>query len=519
MKKRIPFITIFLLLGTILSACSSGTSNALSGGGTDEDESHSITYAQTSKIVGLSPIMTNDSVSSHVIDQIYETLFVRDPKTGKIKPGLATSYENPDQKTWMIHLRKGVKFQDGTPFNAEAVKYTFDKLRDPKTAAPRASLLAAVDKVQVKDEHTVVIKTKKPYGPLLAALCHTNASIVSPTADQKQNLMKKPVGTGPFKLKKWVAGDHVELVKNKNYWKGSPKLDKVTFKVVPNIDTAVSMLQIGQVDFIDNIPVSQWERVKHLKHVQTKRQKSTQIYYLGFNMKRKPMNNLAFRKAVSYAIDRDAYVDQLYGLGIRSNSFIGPEVSGYDKSAEKYGYNYHPKKAKEIIKKHGWQGTKINMLVANREEYMKMGQIVQDMLKKVGLDVHMETMEWGTFLDVSKQGKYDITFLGWANSTADGSELLYPNLGSDNKGSTNIVFYDNPKFDRLVAASRFTVNQQKREEKLDEANKMAIKDAPWVVMNHSIVTLAYRDRVKGLVASPTDQWFLSNVHKEQGDGR
>ncbi|HEX6922202.1 MAG TPA: ABC transporter substrate-binding protein, partial [Bacillales bacterium] len=207
MKKKwlASIAAIFLTISMVLAGCggsesggsaSKGTSGGESGG----DSPQTLTIATTSKVVGLSPIKTNDSVSSAVIGQIYETLFTRDPETMEIKPLLAKSYETPDNKTWIIHLKKDIKFQDGTPFNAKAVKYTFDKFMDPETAAPRASLLEPVKSVKVKDEYTVVIKTKFPYGPMLAALSHTNASIVSPSADKKQDLMQKPVGTGPFKL-------------------------------------------------------------------------------------------------------------------------------------------------------------------------------------------------------------------------------------------------------------------------------------------------------------------------------
>lgn len=504
---------LFFLCVVVLSACGGNEKSGGSSSGSSGSPK-TLTYAMTSNVVGLSPIMTNDSVSANVINQIYETLFVRDPETMKIKPNLAESYENPDPKTWVIHLRKGIKFTDGTPFNAEAVKYTFDKLRDPKTGAPRASLLAPVDTITVQDDYTVVIKTKQPYGAMLAALAHTNASIVSPTADKKQDLMKKPVGTGPFMLKESVAGDHVTLVKNPHYWRGPVKLDQVVFKVVPNINTAISMLQTGQVDFITGIPAEQWSRVENMNGVKTVKKAGTPVSFLAFNFRREPMKNLAFRQAVAYALDRDAYIKQLNGMGIKSNSLIGPKVFGYDPSAEKVGYNYDPEKAKQILKAHGWEGLKINMLVANTDAYMKMGEIVKDQLEKVGLKINMQTMEWGTFLDVARQGKFDITFLGWANSTGDGSELLYPNLHSDNIGVSNYEAYHNPAFDKLVAETRSTVDQNVRKQKLDEANKLAIQDAAVVVMNHGVVNAAYRDNVKGLKIDPTGQWYLYNVSKE-----
>ncbi len=458
--------------------------------------------------------MTNDSVSQNVINQIYETLFRRDPKTNKIEPLLATGYENPDKLTWVIHLRQGVEFSDGTPFNAEAVKYTFDKLRDPKTGAPRGSLLAAISNITVKDDHTVVLHTTKPYGPMLADLSHGNASIVSPTADKKQDLMKQPVGTGPFMLKDWVPGDHITLVPNPKYWGTKPKLDQVTFKVVPDENTEVSMLQTGQVDFLSGISSQQWPHVTSLNNVTTVKKPGTPISYLGFNTEKKPMNDLKFRQAVSYAIDRDAYVSQLNGLGTKSNSIIGPMVTGYNSAVESMGYDYDLAKAKQLVDSNGWKGTTLNMLVANVPSYMQMAQIVQADLKKVGINTKMTTMEWGTFLDASRKGKFDITFLGWTNSTADGSELLYPNLSSDNIGTSNVDRYNNPQFDKLVNESRFTVDQSARQKYLDEANQLAVKDAAWVVMDDSDVTLAYNKNIQGLVISPEGNFYLNTVSRK-----
>ncbi|WLD93159.1 glutathione ABC transporter substrate-binding protein [Alkalihalobacillus sp. AL-G] len=507
-------ITVLLIVSFALAGCSS--SGKSSSGGEDDggDVPQELTYASTTKAVGLSPIETNDSVSSRVIEQIYETLFVRDPETMEIVPKLAKSYENPDPKTWVIKLKEGIKFHDGTDFNAEAVKYTFDKFRDPDTAAPRASLLEPIESIEVKDEYTVVIKTKEPYGPMLAALSHTNASIVSPAADKKGKLNQEPVGTGPFKFVEWAVGDHITLEANKEYWQDPPKLQKVTFKVVPEVNTAVSMLQTGEVQLIDGLTAEHLPRLKSIESVEIMKKEGTPVSYLGFNMSKAPTNELPFRQAVAHAINREAYVKKLSGLGVQSNSIIGPKVFGYDESVEKLGYEYDPEKAKQILKENGYEGATVKMLVANTPTYTKMAEIVQAQLKEVGLDAQIEMMEWGTFLDVSKKGNFDITFLGWTNSTADGSELLYPNLHSDNIGASNRTQYSNPEFDTLVNESRVIVDQEKRKQKLVEANKIAVKDAPWVVMSHGIVTAAYDKSVKGLKMDPTGQWSLYNVHRE-----
>lgn len=506
MKKWMVIVISAILL---LAGCSSKTT-----GSNSANVSQELTYASTSDVVGLSPILTNDAVSANVIMQVYETLFKRNPKTMEIEPLLAESYTNQDDKTWEITLKKGIKFQDGTDFNAEAVKYTFDKFRDPKTAAPRASLLEPIQSVNVIDDYKVEIKTKYPYGPLLAALAHTAASIVSPEADKKSDLMKTPVGTGPFKFVSWTPGDQIVLEANKDYWNSAPKLKKVTFKVVPEVSTAISMLQTGKVQFIDALPAEQVKRLESIKNVKVSKAEGTPVYYLGFNMKKAPMNNLAFRQAVAYGLDRKAYINQLNGLGIEGNSVIGPKVFGYDASDEKVGYSYDVEQAKKLIKDNGFEGKEVKMLVPNRDMYMKMAEIAQSQMTEIGLKVKLETMEWGTFLDAATKGQYDVTFLGWSNSTADGSELFYPNFHSDNLGSSNRISYSNKQFDQLVNESRQTIDPDARKEKLKEANELLVKDAPVIVMNQGVVTSAVDQSVKGIEIDPTGQWSLYNVHRE-----
>lgn len=515
MKKLLTSVVMISILAVIMAGC--GNNAGGSGGnegGEGSNANQELTYATTSDVVGLSPIDTNDSVSAAMIEQIYGTLFKRDPETMEIKPHLAESYENPDDLTWEIKLKEGIEFHDGTPFNAEAVKYTFEEFMDEERAAPRASLLAPIDTVEVKDEHTVVIKTKEPYGPLLAALSHTNASIVSPTADKEGELNNNPVGTGPFVFEEWSKGDKVVLSRNENYWKDPAELEKVTMKVVPEYATAVSMLETGEVQFLDAIPPEQLPRIESLNNVEIQKKEGTQVYYLGFNMDKEPYNDKNFRKAVSHAVDREAYVNQLNGLGIKNNSIIGPQVFGYDEAASEEGYSYDPEKAKQIIEENGFEGQTISMLVANRESYMKMAEIVQSQLTEVGFDVSVETMEWGTFLDATTAGEFQMTFMGWSNSTADGSELLYPNLHSDNIGSSNRMSYDNSEFDKLVDQSRTTVDQEKRKEYLDKANVMAINDGVWVPMHHGVVTAAYDESVEGLTVDPTGQWSLYGVSRK-----
>ncbi len=493
----------------VSAACSSENSS----GKESTTPPQEITYASTSDAAGLSPIDTNDSVSSNVTYQVYETLFTQDPETMEIEPLLAESYENPDDNTWVIKLKEGITFHDGTPFNAEAVKYTFEQLKDPDRAAPRASLLAPIESIEVEDENTVVLNTEEPYGPMLAALSHTNAAIVSPTADQEGDINKEPVGTGPFVFDEWVEGDHITLTRNEDYWRDPAKLEKVTYKVVPEFSTAISMLETGEVQFIDAIASDHINRVESIQNVEVQKTEGTRVSYLGFNMEKEPFNELAFRQAVAYGIDQEAYVSQLNDLGIDNESIIGPNVFGYQEDAKEKGYAYNPEKAKQLIEDNGYAGQEITLFAANRDNYMKMAEIVQSQLSEIGLNVSIETMEWASFLESARKGDYEMTFLGWSNSTADGSELLYPNLHSDNIGSSNYARYENSEFDKLVQESRSSVDQEVRKQKLHAANLIAMEEAPWIVMNHGIVTAAYDASMEGLIVDPTGKWSLYPVSR------
>ncbi|PSL34314.1 peptide/nickel transport system substrate-binding protein [Planomicrobium soli] len=520
MKKY--WLVFLAVIGIILlSACSQSTipegaetSDSGSSGSAPSGEGQEVIYASTTDAVGLSPILTNDSVSSSVIGQVYETLFERDPKTLELVPKLAESFENPDELTWTIKLKEDITFQDGTPFNAEAVKYTFDKLRDPATAAPRASLLEPVEEITAVDDQTVEIKTKYPYGSMIAALSHSNASIVSPTADEKQDLMKEPVGTGPFKFVSWSTGDQIVLEKNEDYWGGAPALSKVTFKVVPETSTAISMLQTGEVNFLDMLPADQLSRIEAIENVEVTKQEGTPVYWLSPNHATERGQNPEFRKAVAAAVDRDAIVNQLNGLGVRNDSIIGPKVFGYNEAAANGATAYDLEAAKQLVEENGFGDEPIKLLAANRGTFVQMAEIVQSQLTEAGFDVQIETMEWATFLDTARAGDYDLTFLSWSNVTGDGSEMLYPNFHSNNVGVSNMSQYNNPEFDKLVEQSRTTVDQEEREKFLNEANELLLNEDVGVVMYHGVVTSATNKSIKGLQMDPNGQWSLYNVTRE-----
>jgi len=475
-----------------------------------------LVYGADSDVQGLSPILTNDRVSANATDQIYDTLFVRDWDTMGIKPSLALSYENPDLLTWIIHLRQNVLFSDGTPFNAAAVKFTFERLLDPKVAAPRASLLNMVDKIDVVDDLTVKITTKYPFGPFPAILTHGNSEIVSPTAVAKYgDLMQNPVGTGPFKLEEWVPGDHITLVRNDSYWGDAPKLQHVIFRVIPEGSTRVGLLQTGELDFTDLVPTPLFATLKDDPEVTAVAPLGTPIRYLSFNFQRDLLQNLKVRQSIAMAINREDIVTALDGLASASKSIIGPKVFGYDPTAEALGYDYNPEKAKELLAEAGYpDGLTTTLWYGVTGDYPTVAQVLQEQLSKIGIKVELKGLDWATFLDATLNGEQDMFLLGWTNLTADGEELVYPNLHSDNIGGANRSFYGDPITDELIMASRVNVDQKVRLAALEAANAALIANGAWIALYDQLNILAYNNSVKNLVVNPNQGWILRDVYKQ-----
>jgi peptide/nickel transport system substrate-binding protein len=469
------------------------------------------TYAAQADAVGLSPILTNDSVSAVVERHIYENLVKRDPTTNKLVPWLATSWDTPDATTWIFHLRQGVTFQDGTPFNAEAVKFTFERIMDPKVGAPRASLLTPVKSIDVVDDSTVKITTKAPYGAFLAALAHPNAEIVSPTAVKKYgDLMKNPVGTGPYMLKDWVSGDHITLVRNPNYWGKAPSIDTFVIRVVPDANTQVALLERGDVQLMDTVPPELVSRLQKNQNIEIVSKPGTPVYYLGFNYKKALWQNKTAREAIASAVNIDVISKLLQPLANNDCSIIGPQVFGYVEGVESNCTPYDPAKAKQL-----WSGLSdarpVTLWVPQIGDYPRVGQIIQGQLSQAGIPTTIKTVEWGAYLSATQKYEQDLYLLGWTNQTADGSELIYPNLDSANIGAANRSAYDNPAADKLIEASRATTDQQQRLDLLNQANTLLLKDVAWVTLYDGVALIAHRTNVSGITLLPTGDWSIANA--------
>ena len=414
-----------------------------------------------------------------IVDNIFDTLVLRD-KEMKLVPGLAVSWKALDDVTWQFKLREGVKFHNGEPFNSQAVKFTIDRVLDPKAKAPTISYIRTIDHVTVVDDYTVNVVTKKP-DPLVPTRMSRYPTYIVPPAYiakvGKDAFAQKPVGTGPYKFGEWVRDDHITLLANQEYWRGAPVVKKVTWRPIPESASRVAALMAGEVDIIDTLPVDQIKILE--KNPQTKVEQVKNgglIVYIGIKMDQKPLDDKKVRQAILYAIDRKTIVEKiLLNYGSAVGSQVGPYDFGYLKMEP---YPYDPAKAKQLLAEAGYKdGFEIKMQATRR--YLKgaeIGQAIVHQLGQIGIKVKLEVPEWTVYIQKVPAGKQDpLYMLAWGSTqTLDADASVYAIYKSAQPYSTVNI----PEMDKLLDQTRSTVDAAKREKLFHDIQKLAYDMVP-----------------------------------------
>lgn len=469
------------LMTVILTGCSTGkqvneTTNKTNGSSSNKN---SMIIVRQSDINGLDPHYSPDISVNNLI---YETLVTRD-KNMNIIPLLATKWEQLDDLTWKFELRQGVKFQDGTPFDANAVKKTFQRLLDPELAVPQANDFAMVKDVEVLDKYTVQFHFKYPFSPFLSILSSVEGSIISPKLLDlnKKGELKQMVGTGPFALDSWKSNDQFVLVKNNQYWGNMPKLEKVTFKVVPETSTRISMVETGEADVAEQVPVSEIDRIMSSNTMKLYRSESLGVEFIGFNTKKKPFDDVRVRQAISYAINKEDIISGVYNnIGKLTNTPITPGMLGSTPDIK--GYPYDPNKAKDLLKEAGYpNGIKTTIWTSDKKEMVTLAEVIESQLKGIGIDVEVNVLEFASFYDEINKGNQDMFINYWGNLSGDGDYNQFSLFHSSSFGSGgNRLFYSNQKVDKLIEQARQEKDQSKRSKLYAEAQKLEMEDAAMI---------------------------------------
>jgi ABC-type transport system substrate-binding protein len=455
-------------------------------------------YGTVTEVASLDPHIYVGSAWKVLIEAIYSPLVGYDTK-GQIVSRLAEKWETPNAKTTIFHLRKGVTFHDGTAFTAADVKFSLERILDPKFGATLRTNLAGVT-VSVIDDSTVKLETTEPNATLLSVLALPEAAIVSKKwIESGPNVKVQANGTGPFILKAYEPSVRALLEKNPKYFiKGQPYLNAVEFKMIKSDDARVNALRTNAVDMIDFVPWKDIDTLRRAPNI-TVDSSGGAFMNLWFNTAKKPYNDVRVRKAFAFAIDRAAISKAaFFGHGAPIEGPPTPSDSPfYNKDLAKT-YTYDPKRAKALLAEAGYpNGFEFEFLVfQGLGIYTSTAQIVQANLKDVGINAKIQLVEFADLLDRKNKANYDAMIYGVSMKLTDPDVYAYY-LGADSTYWAKPIGYRDDVLEKLLADGRSTVDLNGRKAIYRKVEQRIMETSPWVFINFREQAQAYSKKVKG----------------------
>lgn len=459
-----------------------------------------------------------DGDARFVWSQIYETLVRLDPDLQLI-PGLAVAWEpEEDGKAWVFHLRREVRFHDGTPFNADAVVYSYG----PRGYVTKTATLP-LERVEKVDDFTVRFTCIKPT-PLPTYLTHIAWPVVSPSSIDAGGNFTGPIGTGPFKLSQHLRGQEVSLLRNEDYWNQKPPLEQVVFKVIPDADTRVLALLKGDIDMCIKVPETDVAALEEDSGITVHRKLSTFSDFLQFNCARPPCDDVRVRRAVAYAIDTESIVRYaLDGINVAARGQAYSPAMLY--SAEDLPlYGADTDKARQLLQAAGFQDEngdgimekdgkplKLEILVSSwTSRQQREAEACQAQLALAGIKAELKPLETAAMEQLEKQGQFDILlrsgFYVWGP---------YPHHVKIHHSQNYKSHYQNEIYDRLVEQAEAELNEAEKSRLYEEIQKMILEEVPAFYLVHEEKVVATRNTVKGYHISAEDPWLeLQGVYLE-----
>jgi peptide/nickel transport system substrate-binding protein len=486
--------------------------------------------AQIAEPKSLDPHAVTAVNDFRILMNVYDGLVSYKSGTLEVEPALAESWTiSEDARTYTFKLRQGVAFHDGTPFNAEAVKFNFERMLKEDHPFhdtgpfPLSFFFGAIEAIEAPDTRTVIFKLKEPYAPFLSNLAYPTGLIVSPEAVKThgKDFGRHPSGTGPFKFVEWESSAKVVVEANADYWNGAPKLKAVVFRPITDANTRVAEMLSGGVDVMVEVPPDNVATFANDAGFTAHEQAGPHLWFLIFNTKEGPLKDKRVRQAVNYAIDKKALVDNvLQGTAVVAAGPTPPAFSwAYDDQLQPYPHDIE--KAKSLLKEAGAEGASLTFYVTEGGSGMldpiAMGAAIQADLAEVGLHVRIETYEWNTFLskvNPGLEGKADMAEMSWM--TNDPDTLPYLALRTEatpDKGGFNSGYYSNPKVDDLLEAARRETEQAKRASLYKEMQRIVRDDAPWAFIANWKQNAVTSARVEGFALQPSFFLLLRDVVK------
>ncbi|QOK96910.1 glutathione ABC transporter substrate-binding protein GsiB [Ralstonia pseudosolanacearum] len=482
--------------------------------------------AVASTFTTMDPYDAQDTLSFSVAKSFYQGLFGFD-KDMKLVNVLCESYDvSKDGLVYTFKLHKGVKFHDGTTFDANAVKANLDRVTNPANKLKRITLFNRVAKTEVVDPYTARVTLKEPFSPFINVLAHPSAAMISPAALQKygKDIAFHPVGTGPFEFVEWKPTDYLKGKKFAGYWKpGLPKIDTITWKPVVDNNTRAAVMQTGEADFAFNIPFEQAAVLKGSPKVDLIAAPSIIQRYLSFNTQVKPFDNPKVRQAVNYAINKDALTKVAFSSYAVPADGVVPQ--GVDYAVKLGPWPYNPGKARELLKEAGYpNGFETQLWSAyNHTTAQKIIQFVQQQLAQVGIKAQVQALEAGQRVEKveSVQKPEDpgvrMYYTGWSSSTGESDWAIRPLLASESfpPKSFNTAYYKNAQVDADIAGALRTTDRAVKTQMYTDAQKRIWDDAPWAFLVTEKIIYARAKRLSGAYVAPDGSFNFDDIDIKQ----
>jgi peptide/nickel transport system substrate-binding protein len=480
-----------------------------------------LTIATGTDVENMNIHLVTSSPSYTVLEHIYEPLFEMNPE-GVLEPLLAESIEpGSTPQTFVIKLRQGISFTDGTPFNAEAVKLNLDWVLDTENAAPFRFLINRIEEVVVVDEYTVQINLNSDFAPLAAHLSHSALAMVSPAAIAQGNdfMASNAIGTGPYLLQNWARDEAVTLARNPDYWGTPAIIDTVVFKVVKEDGARLVEIEAGTADVAVRVPPAEADRLATNPNIEIVKTPGLRTIYIFFNTTAAPFDDPRVRQAVNYAVDVESIVRDLFdNAALVSEAPFASPIFGF--SAQK-PYARDVAKARELLDAAGLpEGTTV-VLHHPTGRYIQdalVADAVRAQLREAGLNVELQTLEWPQYVPFVRAEAPDNTvqfaMLGWGTPTMDADYALYALFhSSEIPPGFNGAFYDNPAVDALLDEARTNPDPTAREAAYAEAIGIIWEDAPWLFLYSEVQLTAVRSNVEGYVVHPNERHIATGADK------
>ena len=490
MKRKLIYLSILVLL--VLFACSQKENQKER---VEKEEKKILTMAQKAEIKTLDPQKATDSVSRSIIKLINQTLVYIDNE-GNIVHELAQEITKVSPKETLIKIKNDIKFSNGETLTIDDVLFSLERAK----ASPKMSQdLYMIESFEKVDDRTLKINTLYDAGNLLHKLASGGVAIVNKKAFEKDE--NNIVGTGMFKLKEWVAGEKLVLERNEFFKDSKSNIDTLVVKFVPEANSRMIMLETGEIDLARDLLPLDFKKLSEDTKFTTVEVETPSNMFLGFDLRNELLADKRVRQAIAYAINNEDLVKTVFnGSASVATSPVPKITTGHNENSNNYPQNIE--KAKQLLAEAGYpNGFNIELFVSEDNQRIDMAVIIQDNLKKIGINAEIKTFQWAAYVSTIENPNIikPLFIMSWNISNDDPDEVLYPLYHSSQiDAHTNVVFYKNEKFDNLISEARETTDKEKRMKLYEEAQDIIQEDLPHYTLVYPKQNFAYKASIKNI---------------------